>query len=135
MKKQYLIWFQRKVFPFLMYIQVNLCQKLFASTNPQFDDRLLIKLQVQFMKIPCSNLGRTCCVKKLFLTFRAIFVHNMFSPSSAKRRAYDKDLPVILYLCNLVIISLFYPWPYFLNEIGILWLLYLFILHSSDPQW
>ena len=47
------------------------------------------------MKIPSSNLGRTCCVQKLFLTFRTIsFVHNIFSPCSAKRRASDKDLPV-----------------------------------------
>jgi hypothetical protein len=48
------------------------------------------------MKIPSSNLGRTCYVQKLFLTFRTIFVHNMFSPCSAKRRASDKDLPVYL---------------------------------------
>ena len=41
-----------------------------------------------------SNLGRTCCVKKLFLTFRTIFVHNMFSPYSAEIRASDKGLPV-----------------------------------------
>ena len=47
---------------------------IFASTNPQYDDRLFIKLQVQYMKIPSSNLGRTCCVQKLFLTFRTIFV-------------------------------------------------------------
>ena len=53
---------------------------IFASTNPQYDDRLFIELQVQYMKIPSSNLGRTCCVQKLFLTFRTIFVHNMFSP-------------------------------------------------------
>ena len=53
---------------------------IFASTNPQYDDRLFIELQVQCMKIPSSNLGRTCCVQKLFLTFRTIFVHNMFSP-------------------------------------------------------
>ena len=46
------------------------------------------------MKIPSSNLGRTCCVKKLFLTFKTIFVHNMFSPCSAKGRSSDKDLPV-----------------------------------------
>jgi hypothetical protein len=38
-------------------------------------------------KIPNSK-------QKLFLTFRTIFVHNMFSPSSAKRRASDKALPV-----------------------------------------
>ena len=55
---------------------------IFASTNPQYDDRLFIELQVQYMKIPSSNLGRTCCVQKLFLTFRTIFVHNMFSPCS-----------------------------------------------------
>ena len=50
---------------------------IFASINPQYDERLFIELQVQYMKIPRSNLGRTCCVQKLFLTFRTIFVHNM----------------------------------------------------------
>ena len=45
---------------------------IFASTNPQYDDRLFIELQVQYMKIPSSNQGRTCCVQKLFLTFRTI---------------------------------------------------------------
>ena len=55
---------------------------IFASTNPQYDDRLFIELQVQYMKIRSSNLGRTCCVQKLFFTFRAIYVHNMFSPCS-----------------------------------------------------
>ena len=67
---------------------------IFASTDPKYDDRLFIELKVQYMKIPSSNLGRTCCVHKLFLTFRTIFVHNMFFPCSAKRRASDKDLPV-----------------------------------------
>ena len=67
---------------------------IFASTNPQYDNKLFIVLQVQYMKIPSSNLGRTCCIQKLFLTFRAIFVKNKFSPCSAKRRASDKDLPV-----------------------------------------
>ena len=68
---------------------------IFASTNPQYDNRLFIELQVQHMKIPSSNLGRTCCIQKLFLT--AIFVHNwqhVLPPCSAKRRASDKDLPV-----------------------------------------
>ena len=58
---------------YLSYIQVNLCQKLF------------------FLKI----MGRTFCVQKLFPTFRTIFVNNMFSPCFAKRRASDKDLPVL----------------------------------------
>ena len=71
---------------------------IFASTNPQYDNRLFIELQVPYMKKP--SLARTCCVQKMFLTFRTIFVHNIFSPCSAKRRASDKDLPVckILYL-------------------------------------
>ena len=68
---------------------------IFASTNPQYDDRLFIELQVQYMKIPSSNLWRTFFVQKLFLTFRTIFVHNMFSPCSPKRKASDKDLPVV----------------------------------------
>ena len=61
------------------------------------------------MKIPSSNLGRTCCVEKLFRTFRTIFVHNMFSPCSAKRRASDKDLPVRIGLCrdkNMLVLCL-----------------------------
>jgi hypothetical protein len=67
---------------------------IFASTKPQYDDRLFFELQVQYIKIQSSNLGRTCCVQKLFITFRTIFVHNMFSPCSAKRRVSYKDLPV-----------------------------------------
>ena len=31
---------------------------IFASTNLQYDNRLFIELQVQYMKIPGSNLGR-----------------------------------------------------------------------------
>ena len=69
---------------------------IFASTNPQYDHRLFIELQVQYMKISSLNLGRTCCAQKMFLTFRTIFVHNMFSSCCAKRRASDKDLPVLL---------------------------------------
>ena len=68
---------------------------IFASTNPQYE------LQVQFIKITSSNLGRTGCVQKLFLIFRTIFVHNMFYPCSAKRRASQKDLPVGIALSSL----------------------------------
>ena len=28
---------------------------IFASTNPRYDNRLFIELQVQYMKIPSSN--------------------------------------------------------------------------------
>ena len=63
---------------------------ILASTNPQYDKRFFIELQVQYMKIASSehgeNMGRTCCVHKLFfafvLTFRTTYVHNMFYPCS-----------------------------------------------------
>ena len=80
-------------------LQVNLCQKLLflhqLTHNMTTDCSLNYKFNM-YMKIPSSNLGRTCCVQKLFLTFRTIFVHNMFSPCSAKRRSSDKDLPVFV---------------------------------------
>jgi hypothetical protein len=65
-----------------IFCQFNFCHTgkslsetlIFASTNPKYDDRLFIELQVQYMKIPSSNLGRTCCSKK---------------------SGSDKDLPVL----------------------------------------
>ena len=109
---------------------------VFASTNPQYEDRLFIELQVQYMKIPSSNLGRTCCVQKLFLTFRSIFVHNMFSPCSAKRRASDKDLPV----CTKYIFTLWslVPSSKIKGEFPILNLVedsYLAHLFRMGPRW
>ena len=62
---------------------------IFVSTNPQYDDKL------NTWKFQAQNMGRTCCVQKLFLTFRTIYVHSMFSPCSKILRASDKDLPVL----------------------------------------
>ena len=78
---------------------------IFASTNPQYDNRLFIELQVQYMKIQSSNLGRTCCIQKLFLKFRTIFVHNMF----CKKKSFWQRISWIsckqCYLNTLMIIS------------------------------
>ena len=52
---------------------------IFASKNPQYDDRLFIELQVQYMKIASSeHVIYTNCFFVFVLTFRTIFVHNMF---------------------------------------------------------
>ena len=53
---------------------------LASTNNPQYDKRLFIDLPVQYMK---TTELRTCCVYKLFsfffvLTFKSIYVHNMF---------------------------------------------------------
>ena len=59
-------------------VQINLCQKLLFLH--QLNLNMTTNSSPNYMKIPSSNLGRACCVQKLFLTFRTIFVHNMFSP-------------------------------------------------------
>jgi hypothetical protein len=70
---------------------------VFASTNPQYDDRFFIELQVQYMKIPSSNLGRTCCIQKLFLTFRT----NIYTTCSPYVLGKEELLTKIyLYLCS-----------------------------------
>ena len=62
---------------------------VFASTNPQYDGRLFIELQVQYMKIQSSNLGRKCCIQKLNLTFRTIFVHTQHVlPIFCKKKSF-----------------------------------------------
>ena len=78
------------------FVQVNLCQKLLflhqLTHNMTTDCSLNYKFNT--WKSQAQNMGRTCCVQKLFLTFRTFSVHNMFFPCSAKIRASDKDLPV-----------------------------------------
>ena len=56
---------------------------ILASSNPQYDKRLLIELQVQYMKIPSSkHVENLVCTQIVFfvfvLTFRTIYVHNMY---------------------------------------------------------
>ena len=74
------------------YVLINLCQRflfLHQLTNNMTTDCLL-----NYKFNTWKFQAQTCCVQKLFLTFRTSFVHNMFSPCSAKRRASDKDVPV-----------------------------------------
>ena len=41
----------------------------FASTNPQYDDRFFVELQVQCMKIPSSEHGENMlCTEKFMYT-------------------------------------------------------------------
>ena len=93
---------------------------IFASTNPQYDNRLFIELQVQYMKIPSSEHGENMLCTKIVLNVRnklceldflprfelGIFMYwpcnSMNNLSSycglvdAKIRASDKDLPLKL---------------------------------------
>ena len=51
---------------------------ILASTNPQYDKRLIIELQVQYMKIARSEYVVITNCYVFILTLRTIFVHNMF---------------------------------------------------------
>ena len=58
------------------------------------------------MKIPSLNLVRTCCVQKLFLTFRTIFVHNMFCKNESfwqRITCTGKSLSEVLLLAEHVV--------------------------------
>ena len=92
---------------------------ILASTNPKYDDRLFIELQVQYMKIPSSKHGENMLCTKIVLNVRNSFctqhvlpkfelgifmyltcdsINNLssyFGLVEAKMRASDKDLPVI----------------------------------------
>ena len=93
------------------FVQVNLCQKLFFLHQLTHTMTTDCSLNYKFntWKFLAQNMGRTCCVQKLFLTFRTISVYKMFSPCSAKRRASDKDLPVyvstVKYYLKLIVLE------------------------------
>ena len=55
---------------------------IFASTNPQYDDRLFIVHENFKLRIPAEHVVYTNCCFCFVLTFRTIYVHNMFSTSS-----------------------------------------------------
>ena len=66
---------------------------ILASTNPQYDKRLPIELQVQYMKITSSE----CFVHKLFSVLT--FMNNLLSNCGlvdARISASEKDLPVVI---------------------------------------
>ena len=46
---------------------------IFASTKPQYDDRLFIELQVQYMKTPSSEHGENMLCTKIVLNVRNNF--------------------------------------------------------------
>ena len=46
---------------------------IFASTNPQYDDRLFIELQVQYMKISSSEYGENMLSTELFFDIQNNF--------------------------------------------------------------
>ena len=87
---------------------------ILASTNPQYDDRLFIELQVQYMKIPSSEhvvytncfflfwhseqfMYTTCSELVIFMYWTRNSMNNLLSYCGlvdVRISASEKDLPV-----------------------------------------
>ena len=65
----------------------------FASTNPQNEDRLFIESVQYIHENSKLKPGEDMLCTEIVSDIQNIFVQNMFSPWSEKRRASDKDLP------------------------------------------
>ena len=68
------------IFIYQFYLQVNLCQKLFFL----------------------ENMGRTCCVQKLFWMSETISVHNMFFPGLSLEFSC---IELVIYKCSLILLT------------------------------
>ena len=97
-----------------LIIQVNLFWKLLILH--QLTHNMTTYCSLNYNSIREISKLRTWgeqVVQKLILTFRRIYVHNMFFPCSAKRRSSDKDLPVPYSFEKFLSISSFKWWKCF----------------------
>ena len=71
-------------------VQVNLCQKLFffASINPQYEARLFIELQVQYMKIPSFEHGENMLCTEIVFDIQNNFFTQHVLPMFCKKKSF-----------------------------------------------
>ena len=67
---------------------------ILASTNPKYDDRLFIELQVQYMKIPSSKQGENILCSEIVFDIQNNFCTKHVLPMFCKKKSFNKDLPV-----------------------------------------
>ena len=89
---------------------------IFASSNPKYDDRLFIELQVQYMTIPSSEhavysncflvlhseqfMYTTCSEPGIFMHWTGDSMNNLLSYCGlveVRICASEKDLPVLMF--------------------------------------
>ena len=61
---------------------------IFASTNPQYDQRLFIELQVQYMKIPSSEHGKNMLCTEIVLDIQNNFCIQHVLPMFCKKKSF-----------------------------------------------
>ena len=70
---------------------------IFASTNPQYDDRFFIELQVQYLKIPSSEHGEDMwCTKIVFYIQNNFCTTKHALPMFCKKRSFWQRFTCIL---------------------------------------
>ena len=61
---------------------------IFESTNPQYEDRLFIELQVQYMKIPSSVNGENMLCTEIVSDIQKNFCTQHFLPMFCKKKSF-----------------------------------------------
>ena len=61
---------------------------IFALTNPQYDDRLFIELQVQYMKIPSSEHEENMLCTEIVFDTQNNFCTQHVLPMFCKNKSY-----------------------------------------------
>ena len=61
---------------------------IFASTNPQYDKRLFIELQVQYMKIPSSEHGVNMLFTEIVFDIQSNFCIQHVLPMFGKKKSF-----------------------------------------------
>jgi hypothetical protein len=61
---------------------------IFVSTNPQYDDKLFIELQVQYMKIPSSEHGENMLCTKIGFDIQNNFCTQHVLPMFCKKKSF-----------------------------------------------
>ena len=76
-------------------LQVNLCQRLLFLHQLTQNMTINCSLNYKFnaWKFQAQTWGEHVVYRNCFWHFKKVFVHNMFSPCIATRRASDTDLP------------------------------------------
>ena len=61
---------------------------IFASTNPQYDHRFFIELQVQYMKIPTSEHGENMLCTEIVFDIQNNFCTQHVLPMFCKKKSF-----------------------------------------------
>ena len=82
-------------------VQVNLCQKLWflQQLTHNMTTNCSLNYKLNTWKLQAHNIGSTCCVQKLFLTFRTISPHVL--------QKYELLTKIYLYLSLTSIVKCF----------------------------